>query len=95
VAGKLDARSRQHEQSLLAGVKLATCWRFGAAGFKPYYQACFQAASSSSRPFCFVPLQAMHEDPRLAVVMAFALPFLALSFGTSPKQADMDAGKPT
>lgn len=42
---------------------------------------------STSSPY----LQAMHEDPRLAVVMAFALPFLALSFGTSPKQADMDA----
>lgn len=33
----------------------------------------------------------MAEDPRVAVVMAFALPFLSLSFGYTPSPADMEA----
>ncbi len=37
-------------------------------------------------------LQAVREDPRVAVVMAFALPFLSLSFGFVPTQADMEQG---
>ncbi|KAL4419413.1 hypothetical protein ABPG77_003387 [Micractinium sp. CCAP 211/92] len=36
-------------------------------------------------------LQAMAEDPRVAVVMAFALPSLSLSFGYTPSRADMEA----
>lgn len=37
-------------------------------------------------------LQAVREDPRVAVVFAFALPFLSLSFGFVPSQADMEKG---
>ncbi|KAL4425499.1 hypothetical protein ABPG75_009515 [Micractinium tetrahymenae] len=36
-------------------------------------------------------LQAIAEDPHVAVVMAFALPFLSLSFGYTPSAADMAA----
>lgn len=36
-------------------------------------------------------LQAMAKDPHVAVVMAFALPFLSLSFGYTPSPADMEA----
>lgn len=38
-------------------------------------------------------LQAVREDPRVAVVFAFALPFLSLSFGFVPTQADMEKGR--
>ena len=37
-------------------------------------------------------VQAMQDDPRVGVVMAFALPFLSLSFGYTPSEADLDAG---
>lgn len=39
----------------------------------------------------FLAAQAIKEDPRVAIVMAFALPFLSLSFGFTPSQADMEA----
>ena len=33
----------------------------------------------------------MREDPRVGCLLAFALPFLSLSFGQAPSQAAMDA----
>lgn len=59
-------------------------WLSWAAGWIPWHGTVQPADRSAFHA-------AMQADPRVGVVLAFALPFLSLSFGYTPSQEDMDA----